>query len=50
MLLTYLYNGRNINNDKIPEEVESDYDWQRDKLKYSNSQIKGMPSWLEKYE
>ena len=47
MLLTDLYNGSNINNDKITDAVQSDYDGQNDKLKYTDSRIREMLSWLK---
>ena len=47
MLLADLVPGSFVTIDGTQQTLHSDYDWQNDKLKYEDSQIKEMPSWLK---
>ena len=47
MLLADLVPGSFVSKDETQQTLHSDCDWQNDKLKYQDSQIREMPSWLK---
>jgi len=47
MLLADLVPGSFVSNDISQQTLDSNYDWQNDKLKYLDSQIREMSSWIK---